>query len=182
MRSSESPHVIRDVPRQGFPRSKLVSVGAAITIPASSRHARPAAHPAHRRHMNSDQFLPFLDAWRGVLWPDFVEHDGCVFRGPLKDWDDQTYRNWMIQTDGDRRRVEAVMNHLHIADVLEAVVPSPSREVVLAFGRLMRDLWTQKLSRDFPDRTFIVAFPEEHQDEVIDHEITFSQAASPDSE
>ncbi|MFZ1073468.1 MAG: hypothetical protein WAO21_08540 [Verrucomicrobiia bacterium] len=27
--------------------------------------------------MTSEHFLSLLDAWRGVLWPDFAEHDGC---------------------------------------------------------------------------------------------------------
>jgi hypothetical protein len=41
----------------------------------------------------------------------------------------------------------------------------------------MRDLWTEKLSKDFPDRKFVVSFPEEHSDLVVDYEITFYQAA-----
>ena len=82
----------------------------------------------------------------------------------------------MAQTNGDRKQVEAVMNHLHIADVLEGVVESPSHEVILAFGRLMRDLWIEKLSKDFPGRKFVVSFPEEHSDDVVDYEITFYQA------
>jgi hypothetical protein len=127
--------------------------------------------------MTSEHFLSLFDAWRGVLWPDLVEHDGCVFRIKFHDKAEQAYRDWMTQTKGDRKQVEAVMNHLHIADVLGGVVESPSHEVVLTFGRLMRDLWTEKLSKDFPDRKFVVSFPEEHSDLVVDYEITFYQAA-----
>ena len=126
--------------------------------------------------MTSDHFLTLLNAWRGVLWPDFVEHDGCVLRNELCGPAEQVYRDWLVQTGGDRRRGEAVMNHLHIADVLEGVVESPSREVIFTFGRLIRDLWTAKLSRDFPHRQFIVSFPEDHSDDLVDYEITFYQA------
>jgi len=127
--------------------------------------------------MTSEHFLPLLEAWRSLLWPDFVEHDGCVFRAKLDGKGEQTYRDWMAQTKSDRKQVEAVMNHLHIADVLGGVVESPSHEVVLVFGRLLRDLWTQKLSKDFPGRKFVVSFPEDHTDHVVEYEITFYQAA-----
>jgi hypothetical protein len=61
--------------------------------------------------MTSEHFLSLLDAWRGVLWPDFVEHDGCVFRIKLHDKAEQAYRDWMAQTKGDRQQVEAVNRH-----------------------------------------------------------------------
>lgn len=127
--------------------------------------------------LTSDHFLSFLSTWREVLWPDFTEYDGCVFCHKLDDADEQTYRDWLTQLGGDRPRVEAVMNHQHIVDLLEHVVESPSRDVVLTFGRLMRDLWTAKLSRDFPERRFTVSFDEDHCDDLVDYEITFFQAA-----
>ena len=125
--------------------------------------------------MTSDHFLHFLNGWQNVLWPQFAEHDGCVFSHELCESDKQTFRDWMEQTAGDRRAVEAVMNHLHIVDILEHTLDSPSREAVLTFGRLIRDLWTAKLARDFPDRHFIVTFPEDHCNDLVDYEITFFQ-------
>src|SRR5690242_20606178 len=125
--------------------------------------------------MTSEHFLSFVGAWRSVLWPDFAEHDGCVFRAKLDANGERIYRDWLADTTGDRQRVEAVMNHLHIADVLKGVVESPSQEVVLTFGRLMRDLWKEKLSKDFPSRKFVVSFPEEHTEYVEEYEITFYQ-------
>ncbi len=125
--------------------------------------------------VTSEQFLRLLGTGREVLWPDFMEHDGCVFVNKLDDTDKQTYRDWLDQLGGDRPRVEAVMNHQHIVELLEHVVESPSREVVLTVGRLMRDLWASKLSRDFPERRFIVSFPEDHCDDLVEYEITFFQ-------
>jgi hypothetical protein len=87
------------------------------------------------------------------------------------------YRDWMAQTGGDRRRVETVMNHHHIADLIGGVIESPSHDVVLAIGRLLRELWTAKLSRDFPDRKFVVSFSEDYSADVVNYEITFYQAA-----
>jgi len=127
--------------------------------------------------MTSEDFLWHLGRWRTVLWPEFVEYKGCIFRGPLSDSAKKAYEDWMAQTGGDLLRVEAVMNHLHIADVLEGTVADPSHEAILTFGRLMRDLWTQKLSIDFPNRRLIVSFPEDYRDDVVDYQITFHQEA-----
>ena len=48
--------------------------------------------------MTSERFLPFLDVWRSILWPDFAEHDGCVFRAKLDAKGEQVYRDWMALT------------------------------------------------------------------------------------
>jgi hypothetical protein len=127
--------------------------------------------------MTSEHFLPLFGAWRDVLWPDFGEHDGCVFCKKMDAAGEAVYRDWMAQTGGDRRRVETVMNHHHIADLIGGVIESPSHDVVLAIGRLLRELWTAKLSRDFPDRKFVVSFSEDYSADVVDYEITFYQAA-----
>ena len=129
--------------------------------------------------MTSEHFLPLFGAWRNILWPDFGIHDNCVFRRQMDPAGEATYRDWMAQTGGDRQRVEAVMNHLHIADLIGGVVESPSHEVVLALGRWLRELWTAKLFRDFPDRNFLVSFPEDYSADVMEYEITFYQL--PDS-
>ena len=58
--------------------------------------------------MTSETFFPLFGAWRDVLWPDFGEHDGCVFCRKMDAAGEAVYRDWMAQTGGDRRRVEAV--------------------------------------------------------------------------
>lgn len=127
--------------------------------------------------MTSDAFLVVFRDWGALLWPDFAEHDGCVFRASLDDRGRAIYRNWLDRLDGDRRRVEAVMNHIHIADLLEHLVESPSREVILTCGRTLKDLWMTKLHHDFKDRRFIVDFSEDQGEDLVDYEITFYQTA-----
>src|SRR5579872_2776761 len=95
-----------------------------------------------------------------ILWPDFVEHDGCILLG--ESVDEPNYRSWLAQTKGDRKRVEAVMNHQHIVDLFSrSHHEPPSREVVIYVGRLMRDILQTKLARDFPDRKITVIFAED---------------------
>jgi|SRR5882672_12069390 len=125
--------------------------------------------------MTSDFFQGGLKAYREIFWPDFTEHDGCVFLA----FDETTYQQWFRQTGGNKQAIEVVMNHRHIVDLLPEAVESPTRSLIIAFGQLMRELLEAKLQRDFPKRNFSVRFPlEDHQD-LTDYEITFYQSITP---
>ena len=109
-----------------------------------------------------------------ILWPDFVEHDGCILResGTV---DNENYRAFLTQTGGDKTRVEAVMNHQHIVDLFSrSHRESPTQEVVLYLGRLMKEIWQIKLNHDLPERKITVNFSEEPKD-PIEYQITFFQ-------
>jgi hypothetical protein len=124
--------------------------------------------------MTSNDFNSAVVAWRQLFWPNFVEHDDCVFRV----FEESVYRQWLQQTGGDKTKAEAVMNHLHVLNVLPASVQSPTRDLVVAFGRLLQDAWSTKLRRDFPGREFCVDFPSEELEDLLDYEITFYQSAN----
>jgi hypothetical protein len=111
-------------------------------------------------------------AYGELFWPDFVEFDGCVlFAG----FNEESYRGFMSQTGGDRRAVEAVMNHRHITDIFSGSGNEPTRHQVVYLGRLLRQMWAAKLHRDFPEKNFVVSFPEEPSEWLLDYEITFYQ-------
>jgi hypothetical protein len=105
-----------------------------------------------------------------ILWPSFVEHDGCILLGDSID--EATYQGFLKSANGDRKVAEATMNHRHVLHLFATELPT--REV-LYVGRLLRDMWQAKLSRDFPGRRITVYFPEEDNLELIDYEITFFQ-------
>jgi hypothetical protein len=108
-----------------------------------------------------------------ILWPDFVEHDGCILRG--NGVDEENYRAFMTQTSGDKTRVEAVMNHLHIVDLFSrSHHESPTREVVLYLGELMKEIWQVKLDHDFPGRRITVNFFQDSKD-LLEYQVTFFQ-------
>jgi hypothetical protein len=113
-----------------------------------------------------------LVAYAKILWPEFVEHDDCVFRAGFTE---ETYRGFMAQAGGDKTSVEAVMNHRHVLDFFCNANPKPTREMILYVGRLLRDTWQAKLNRDFPDRKIRVSFPEEHCEDLLQYEVTFFQ-------
>ena len=104
-----------------------------------------------------------------LFWPEFTIHDDCIM---FADFTVESYDSWMKHTSGRRAPVEAVMNHRHILDLFSADASDVSRELVLYLGRLLRDMWSCKLKRDFPDRDILVSFPDEHYDDLIDYQIT----------
>src|SRR4051812_43508322 len=78
-----------------------------------------------------------------LFWPEFTELDGCVFFASVTE---EGYRGFMQGAGGNKRAVEAVMNHRHVLDLF---VSEPSREQVVYLGRLLREMWAAKLARDF---------------------------------
>ena len=103
-----------------------------------------------------------------ILWPDFIQHDECVLWKGV-----DNYEEWKQAYAGDRTRVEAMMNHLHISDLFQDRAPK-SRDVVLALGRLLKETWAAKLAQDFPSRSFVVSFPDDFEtDHLEEYEITF---------
>jgi hypothetical protein len=111
-------------------------------------------------------------AYARLFWPAFTVHEGCVlFAG----FSEEIFRGFMEQTGGNKQAVEAVMNHRHVLDLFQQVSREPTEQLVLQVGRVLKDMWSCKLRRDFPDRTIVVTFSEEGIDDLLDYEITFFQ-------
>lgn len=108
-----------------------------------------------------------------LFWPDFAEHDGCIL---CDGFSEESYNGFMKQTGGNRQAVEAVMNHCHILDLFSDPDLNPTREQVVYLGRLLKEMWAAKLQRDFPAKRFLVTFPEEASEDLLDYEVTFFQA------
>jgi len=107
-----------------------------------------------------------------VFWPNFEEHDGCVF---APGFSVESYIGFIEQCNGDKKRVEAVMNHVHIRDLFPNTDESPTHDQIVYIGRLLKEIWGCKLQRDFPDRRFVFSFPEGPYDDPILYELTFFQ-------
>lgn len=108
-----------------------------------------------------------------LFWPEFVEHDGCVlFAGFSEDF----YRGCGARCGSDRRSLESVMNHRHVFDHFSHAGGSATVDQILYLGRVLKDIWQAKLARDFPDRTFVVSFPEGPFEDLFEYEVTFWQA------
>jgi len=47
--------------------------------------------------------------------------------------------------------------------------------MVLYVGKLLKEVWQAKLNRDFPNRKITVSFPEDHEDDLLNYQVTFWQ-------
>ncbi len=106
-----------------------------------------------------------------VFWPQFVEFDGYILLGGFEE---SSLRGFEKMTEGNRVAVEAVMNHIHIADI-HANVENYNIEQLRYLGRTLRQIYTAKLSLEYPHRNFAVVFNDEPGLEAIDYELTFWQ-------
>jgi hypothetical protein len=111
-------------------------------------------------------------AYAELFWSAFVEYEGCVL---LAEPDSAKFRDWMASTGGDRRAVEAALNHRHVTDLFGGRGAEMSREQVVYLGRRLRDMWAAKLARDFPGRRFVDSFPEDECESLQDYEVSFYQ-------
>jgi hypothetical protein len=107
-----------------------------------------------------------------VFWPRFVEFEEYVLR---EGFSVQSLRQFEEACAGDRRRVEAVMNHLHLADIQYYGCEDLTRERVVYLGQVLHEIYEAKLAWQFPDRRFEVCSDDAHLDDVMDYEITFFQ-------
>jgi len=159
----------------------------------------PPSVMAHKESINFTKLVPELADWNNgngisiddwlsckgdfqlaiafsrLFWPDFVEHDGCVF---FDGFSLESYRGFMEHCKGDRASVEGVMNHRHLLDSFAPASDSATADQLLYLGGVLRDAWQTKLSRDFPSRRFEVTFDHGSPDDLLEYIVTFWQPAN----
>jgi len=106
-----------------------------------------------------------------VFWPRFVEFEGYVLR---EGFSVETLRGCEQCCSGVRGSVEALLNHLHIADI-QTCGTDVTGEQIVYLGRTLREIYTAKLRWQFPDREFEVRFDEGNFENLIDYQLTFFQ-------
>lgn len=106
-----------------------------------------------------------------VFWPRFVVIEDYVLRA---DANIGNLRSWQEETGRSRRAIEAVMNHIHMVD-LHVNSPGANEAQLRYLGRVLKETHLAKLKSDFPDRRFVVDFPDEPGLDLVDYELTFWQ-------
>ena len=92
-------------------------------------------------------------AFSTLMWPEFVEFEDYVLRGPLSV---ERLRGWERDGDLSRQQIETAMN----AYLLDEVFPQDATDDALKeaqcdrFAAIMADMLGAKLARDFPQRRF----------------------------
>lgn len=80
-----------------------------------------------------------------IFWPRFVRFEGYV---PGDGFSVESLRGFEEMTQCNRVAIEAVMNHVHIADIHCDVEPTEAQLRYL--GRMLKEMRQAKLGRDFP--------------------------------
>lgn len=92
-----------------------------------------------------------------------------------KRFDLKSLNAFMEQRKGDKTSVEAVMNHLHLADIQYVGSPDATHEVLMYLRCLLKEIYQCKLRAQFPDRDIVVYFDESPKADLFDYEITIFQ-------
>jgi hypothetical protein len=108
-----------------------------------------------------------------LFWPEFVEHEGCVFRE--SQFTPDRYAGFMEQTQGVQSAVEAVINHLHVERTFGDHDLRPTHDQLIYLGRVLKEMWHCKLRRDFPSKMFEVTFDEETDVGLHGYVVSFNQ-------
>jgi hypothetical protein len=91
--------------------------------------------------------------YTSVFWPEFVAFDGYILR---KGFSEASLRGFERQRD--RKSVEWVMNHLHIADIQYYGCKDASKDKLLLLGNVLKEIYEAKLLWQLPDCPCIVEF------------------------
>jgi hypothetical protein len=118
-------------------------------------------------HASPDKFISYSE----MFWPEFLEFDDCIFFAD--GFSEKGYHEWRRQLD--KKQTEAMLNHRHIHDFFLNAEQKPTRAATIFIGRLLKEIWSVKLSHEFPERKFVVSFPEDYSDQLIDYEVSFFQ-------
>ena len=126
-----------------------------------------------------DSWLAFIGryeeaiAYARLFWPEFIEHDGCVFRA--LSFNEENYQSWLESTESNRVATQAVMNHIHIIDLF----PNSSPPTILQLnhlGQILFEIWKCKLAREFPGLEIEVEYHEGSEEDPYAYELTFFTA------
>lgn len=111
--------------------------------------------------------------YAAIFWPGFVKHNDYILRVGFSK---SALEGFEAQNKGNRQAVEAVMNHLHIADIQHLGCEDLTKDKIMTLGNALKEIYEAKLKQQFPDSPCTVSFfvPENTED-LMAYEISFWQ-------
>jgi hypothetical protein len=111
-----------------------------------------------------------------IFWPDFVEFDGYILRDGFSE---ESLRAFEKQEAGNRKSVESLMNHLHIADVQHLGCADASADKLLLLGKVLKEVYQAKLQWQFLDKPCRVElFIPDDPEKLMEYQISFWQSGN----
>lgn len=122
-------------------------------------------------YLDARRDLESAAAWHTLFRPDFVEVGDHVLLA--EQYDPAMFEQWQSQFNGQRRLVEAMINHGHLVDLFNNNPASYGPELSAHLGRVLMTCRRAALHASFPHRSFSV----EYADDLDDYgsAITFFQ-------
>lgn len=114
---------------------------------------------------NSDKY-PFSELTH-ILWPDFIEVDGCILINNERADQSEKRLNMdhILKNFGDRTGFEAFESHVHMMDVSKEFEDNPL--MGLKFALKLVEVWSAKLKFDFPRYSFYLILSFDGQDSIL---------------
>lgn len=100
-----------------------------------------------------------------LFWPEFVEVRGCVLLS--RSYEQEAFDRWWQELSGDRRRIERVLNHVHLYDVFtddQELAPAVTKLALAELGEILVACWTCALAAQFPGCKFRVELRSEEEE------------------
>lgn len=103
-------------------------------------------------------------AFAHLFWPSFVLVNDCVLL--RKQYEPQNFEKWWHELDGNRTKVEAMINHVHLYDLFspESEVEAEQDVLLVELGEILVRCWSAALAQAFPGRRFDVQLHNSGQD------------------
>lgn len=113
-------------------------------------------------------------AYSSLFWPRFVPIGPYILR---EDFNPENLKSWE-NSGRPREQIEAAMNTMDTLDLLVPVggnCDELAERQAVYLGRVLAEIYQVKLSRDFPDKQFVVEFWDGTQDHGDDISLSFWQ-------
>lgn len=81
---------------------------------------------------------------------------------------------WEKASGGNKRDVEAMLNHIHMIDINNGNPDAEHNEAqLIELGKVLKEIYAAKLAWQFPDLRFEVVFEGEPGGDPADFQVTF---------
>jgi hypothetical protein len=110
--------------------------------------------------------------YASIFWPAFTLFEGYILPAGFTE---DALRGFE-RNGRNRKSVEWVMNHLHIADIQHGGCPDISKDKMLVLGNVLKEIYEAKLQWQFPDRPCTVEFSiPDDPDDLVEYQVSFWQ-------
>ena len=92
-------------------------------------------------------------AFTKLFLPDLIEHEGGIFLAEV--FNNEIYEQWKAKLSNDITKIEQVMNHQHIDDILSGA-DKVGTDNLFYLGQAIKQMWESHLKSLYPNRRFEV--------------------------